>query len=181
MASILKVDKIRGTGLDSDSISIDGSGNITTTKTPSGFVPAGGVIQTVQNKLEDVTRVAITSSSFQATNITATITPTSTSSKVLIMMSTSANNNNTNNTGMPITIYRNGSTDLSGAGDGFTTVETRGARSHMPVSIQVLDSPATTSATTYTMYTRSNSGSTVELPYSNGNETAVVILQEIAG
>ena len=96
-------------------------------------------------------------------------------------MSTSANNNNTNNTGMPITIYRNGSTDLSGAGDGFTTVETRGARSHMPVSIQVLDSPATTSATTYTMYTRSNSGSTVELPYSNGNETAVVILQEIAG
>ena len=34
MASILKVDKIRGTGLDSDSISIDVSGNITTTKTP---------------------------------------------------------------------------------------------------------------------------------------------------
>ena len=97
------------------------------------------------------------------------------------MMSTSGNNNNTNNTGMPITIYRNGSTDLSGAGDGFTTVETRAARSHMPVSIQVLDSPATTSAVTYTMYARSNTGSTVELPYSSANETAVVILQEIAG
>ena len=147
----------------------------------SSIIAPGMVIQTVQNKLEDVARVAITSTSFQATNITGTITPTSTSSKILIMMSTSGNNNNTNNTGMPITIYRNGSTDLSGAGDGFTTVETRGARSHMPVSIQVLDSPATTSATTYTMYTRSNSGSTVELPYSNGNETAVVILQEIAG
>ena len=144
------------------------------------YVP-GHVIQVVQNKLEDVTRVATSSTSFVATNITGTITPTSTSSKVLIMMSTSGNNNQTNNTGMPITIYRNGSTDLSGAGDGFTMVETRGARSHMPVSIQVLDSPATTSATTYTMYARSNSGSAVELPYSDGNETAVVILQEIAG
>ena len=32
MASILKVDKIRGTGLDSDTMSFDGSGNITIPK-----------------------------------------------------------------------------------------------------------------------------------------------------
>tara|TARA_B110000444_G_C18487873_1_gene432152 strand:- start:57 stop:650 length:594 start_codon:yes stop_codon:yes gene_type:complete len=32
MASILKVDKIRGTGLDSDTISLDGTGNITIPK-----------------------------------------------------------------------------------------------------------------------------------------------------
>ena len=32
MASILKVDKIRGTGLDSDTITLDGSGNITIPK-----------------------------------------------------------------------------------------------------------------------------------------------------
>ena len=36
MASILKVDKIRGTGQDSDSFSLDGSGNITINKTISG-------------------------------------------------------------------------------------------------------------------------------------------------
>ena len=36
MASILKVDKIRGTGQDSDSLSLDGSGNITFNKTISG-------------------------------------------------------------------------------------------------------------------------------------------------
>ena len=36
MASILKVDKIRGTGLDSDSITLDGSGNITFSNTVSG-------------------------------------------------------------------------------------------------------------------------------------------------
>ena len=36
MASILKVDKIRVTGLDSDSISFDNSGNITFNKTVTG-------------------------------------------------------------------------------------------------------------------------------------------------
>ena len=181
MAGTLSVQKIQGLASSAAPTTVEISSGHKLTGAAGSIVAPGQVIQTVQNKLEDVTRIATTSTSFTATNITATITPTSTSSKVLIMMSTSANNNNTNNTGMPITIYRNGSTNLSGAGDGFTTVETRGARSHMPVSIQVLDSPATTSATTYTMYTRSNSGSTVELPYSNGNETAVVILQEIAG
>ena len=52
------------------------------------IVAPGQVIQTVQNKLEDVARIATSSSSFVATNVTGTITPTSTSSKVLIMMTT---------------------------------------------------------------------------------------------
>ena len=44
MASILKVDKIRGTGLDSDTISLDGSGNITFPKniTASGTTTFSG-------------------------------------------------------------------------------------------------------------------------------------------
>ena len=52
MASILKVDKIRGTGLDSDTISLDGSGNITIpknvtfsgTSTFSGTVAGAGSV-----------------------------------------------------------------------------------------------------------------------------------------
>ena len=45
MASILKVDKIRGTGLDSDTISLDGSGNITIPKnvTLTGTTTGDGV------------------------------------------------------------------------------------------------------------------------------------------
>ena len=81
MASILKVDKIRGTGLDSDSISIDVSGNITTTKTPLGFVPSGGILQTVE--ATDSTQTTTTSGSYVDTGLTATITPSSTSSKIL--------------------------------------------------------------------------------------------------
>ena len=50
MASILKVDKIRGTGLDSDTISLDGSGNITIPKnvTFSGTV-SGGTLDILAN------------------------------------------------------------------------------------------------------------------------------------
>ena len=51
MASILKVDKIRGTGLDSDTISLDGSGNITIPKnvTFSGTVTGdnGGAMEII--------------------------------------------------------------------------------------------------------------------------------------
>ena len=45
MASILKVDKIRGTGLDSDTMSFDGSGNITIPKnvTFSGTMAGSGM------------------------------------------------------------------------------------------------------------------------------------------
>ena len=49
MASILKVDKIRGTGLDSDTISLDGSGNITFPKnvTFSGSVSGAGSVERI--------------------------------------------------------------------------------------------------------------------------------------
>ena len=181
MAGTLSVQKIQGLASSATPTTVEIASGHKLSGAASSIIAPGMVIQTVQNKLEDVTRVATSSSSFVATNVTGTITPSSASSKVLVMVTSSANNNNTNNTGMPITIYRNGSVDLSGAGDGFTEVETRGARSHMPVLMQVLDEPNTTSATTYTVYVRSNSGSTVEFPYSTNNETAVVILQEIAG
>ena len=51
MASILKVDKIRGTGLDSDTISLDGSGNITIPKnvTFSGTFTAPGLSTVITN------------------------------------------------------------------------------------------------------------------------------------
>ena len=81
MASILKVDKIRGTGLDSDSISIDGSGNLTTTKTLSA---PGHVIQVVQNT--STSYVATTSDSFVDVGFAITITPKLATSKILLQL-----------------------------------------------------------------------------------------------
>ena len=99
MASTLSVSKIQGLSTAAAPTTVEIASGHKLSGAASSIIAPGMVIQTVQNKLEDVARIATSSSSFVATNITATITPTSTSSKVLIMMSTSANNNNTNNTG----------------------------------------------------------------------------------
>ena len=139
----------------------------------------GHVIQVVQNKMVNASRTATSNTSYTATNITGTITPRHATSKVLVTVSTTGNNNNTNDTGMQITLYR-GSTELSGSSNGIQTVEGRGARIHVPIGFSYLDSPATTSATTYTVYVKSSSGSTVEIPFSDSAETALVIMQEIA-
>jgi len=62
MASILKVDKIRGTGLDSDTISLDGSGNITIPKnvTFSGTVAGdnSGPVAVISDSTTAVTGAA---------------------------------------------------------------------------------------------------------------------------
>ena len=86
MASILKVDKIRVTGNDSDSISFNNSGNITLNKTVSSgtlgssvVFPAGHVIQTVTNT---GTSNVVTGSASAQTVITASITPKFTNSVI---------------------------------------------------------------------------------------------------
>ena len=50
--------------------------------TPSGFVPAGGILQTQVNKYD--TEVTTTSSSFAATGASVTITPKFATSHVLV-------------------------------------------------------------------------------------------------
>ena len=65
MASILKVDKIRGTGLDSDTISFDGSGNITIPKN----ITASGT-----TTLSGTTNLSGTTTLSGAANLSSTIT-----------------------------------------------------------------------------------------------------------
>lgn len=61
------------------------------------------------------------------------------------------------------TIYRNGSTNLyaggayDSAGGNYTN---NSPDSHCPITFSVIDSPATTSATTYTVYFKNNNNST---------------------
>jgi hypothetical protein len=78
MASILKVDKIRGTGLDSDSLSIDGSGNLTTTKTLSA---PGHVLQVQYTQYTSTTTVSTSANTNHTVDVLSlNITPKSTSS-----------------------------------------------------------------------------------------------------
>jgi len=70
MASILKVDKIRGTGLDSDTISLDGSGNITIPKnvTFTGTTTGAGAM----NKLYDQSATNVANVTVDSTIINST-------------------------------------------------------------------------------------------------------------
>jgi len=160
MTSIIKVDQIEKT---------DGSS--------FGF---GKVLQVVQQTYD--AQISTTSTSYVTSNLAATITPTSANSKILINVSVGVYNP----AGQYIraTVYR-GSTELAndaksgsnGANDAFIASSGSGS-AWASSSINYLDSPSTTSATTYTLYYKSSSGTAY---IHNGWTVSTLTLMEIAG
>ena len=139
-------------------------------------MPAGAVLQVVQGG--NGSAVSTTSESWQATTLTATITPSSTSSKILINYS--SNSYQADNGQGASTIYR-GSTELTGHSDGCTKNWKDGSRGVSPHIGSWLDSPNTTSATTYTIYFRSISGASMDFPTNQSTTFSHITLMEIAG
>tara|TARA_B100000900_G_scaffold317986_1_gene277041 strand:- start:1318 stop:1860 length:543 start_codon:yes stop_codon:yes gene_type:complete len=158
MASILKVDKIRGTALDSDSISIDGSGNLTTAKTLSA---PGHVIQVI-NGPDNASRVATSSTSYTDTAVTATITPKFATSKILVRFNVVVGS--VANVYIYLRLMRNiggGSFSLVNANEDDTAIDGYPGSWTM-IGHEALDSPATTSACTYKIQTK---GGTTDTHY----------------
>lgn len=122
------------------------------------------------------TETSTTSTSFVTTNLSASITPSSATNKVLILVT------NTGNLGAITTayytIYRGttAGTNLGSASGlaGFTG--STGER--VPIACAAVDSPSTTSATTYTFAMKSDVGSTVRAQALGA--TATMILMEVA-
>ena len=134
---------------------------------------AGTVLQVVSATYSTTT--STTSSSYVTSNIQASITPSSASNKILIIASVPFNT--IANTQACLTIFKNNTTDLSssarGFGEQYSTVEIQAV-----AAINFLDSPATTSSTTYTVYFRAISSTTAR---TNPDSTqAVITLMEIA-
>ena len=147
--------------------------NIVTVPSGHTVYAPGHVIQTVT--ANNSTQVLSSSTSFVTTNLEATITPKYTSSKILILVSDTAYNDA--NQVCLMTIFRGGmaGTNLSDA-NGMTKVYGGSAGTHA-VNIKFLDSPSTTSATTYTVAFRVSGGLGSA---QDGNVKATIILQEIA-
>ena len=149
---------------------------------PSGS--SGGIIQILQGSTNN--RVETSSTSFVASNLSATITPRRSDSKVFIMISGDCNTNADDNS-IFITIYRSiGGGTFSNIGDatyGFANAKSYADRLHSCVSINYLDSPSTTSSVEYKVYVRkSNTGSgNVEFPVNNGAQHAFITLMEVSG
>jgi hypothetical protein len=133
---------------------------------------AGQVIQVLG--ATDSTYRNTTSSSFvtASNTLSVTITPASTSNKILILVNISMLENYDGRA----TIYRD-STNLSGTA-GFLSF--LGSLASWSGSMMYLDSPATTSATTYQVYFRSNSSGS-PIYWNPTNSTSTITCLEIKG
>ena len=140
----------------------------------------GHVIQVVNSTAAQ--SVSSTSQTLIDTGLSATITPSSTSSKILIIFSTGTIQKATD-TNLRTLVLLRGSTLLVAEGVGFAQTElytgsTLQQRIQGP-SASFLDSPATTSATTYKTQFSSDNSNALTVMY--GNATSTMTLMEIAG
>ena len=118
----------------------------------------GHVVQVVQSTFGQ-SNSNHTSSSFTATGHTVTITPKFSTSQVLLYVLGGGQYLPQGNTMGSVTIYR-GSTNIGSGTRGlqsFYTVGTTGF-TITPHGMMVLDSPSTTSATTYQTYAKTDGG-----------------------
>jgi len=140
--------------------------------------PTSKVVQIVNAQTS--TQVTNATSTFADTNLTATITPTSASNKILVFVNQNGVAKYATNTRMQIRLVRGATTILnldSNAGNNDSGV----GNSVGSVSCVYLDSPATTSATTYkTQFNSSaNSGTTYLQDSTSPGTTSTILLMEV--
>ena len=137
----------------------------------------GHVVQVVENAF---TSNNITSStSYVASDLTATITPTSSSSKILVVISTGGDTNDTSRI-IQYTLYRDNTTNLMAGGsvDYMGYLRNLAGRILCPTTFSYTDSPNTTSSVRYTLYHRSGGSYQTEMPGTL--QTQQITLMEIA-
>ena len=147
---------------------------------------SGRVLQVVNATYS--TSTSVNNATLVDTGLTATITPSSSTSKILVLVNQNGNvgNNNTADVGIRVALLRgasqialiDGVLAYSGAPASGAYVGPIGVGS---ASICYLDSPATTSATTYkTQFANRSSGSTGAVTTQNTSSTSTITLMEIA-
>jgi hypothetical protein len=125
------------------------------------------------------TQVGSSSTTFVDTGLTATITPKFSTSKILVLVSQNGINKQSNNTGVNLQLLR-GASVLIGFGNNLASTTTATENSVGGASVAFLDSPATTSATTYKTQLASTANIAQGLVQHNG-ATSTITLMEIAG
>jgi len=140
-------------------------------------VAGGKILQVVQTVA--ATQFSTTSTSFvDITGLSVTITPTSATSKVLVHASVMGEKSDTNL--LWFNMYRGGASSGTSLGDatqgfGFLRINDPPIRAFL--TAQYLDSPATTSATTYTAAGKVNAGTGV---YMKDSSTATITVMEVS-
>jgi hypothetical protein len=191
MASIISAGTTSGTALN---LSGDTTGNLAfTTQAGANTITVpnetgtiitskttGTVLQVVNATYTTI--VSTSSSTYSDIGLTATITPKFSTSKILIFVTHAGSRKQTNTTTLSTRLLR-GSTvinyiDDNGGSNGTTTLQNFGATGG-----SFLDSPGTTSATTYKTQFASytNTAAVYINDYNLNNSTSTMTLMEIAG
>jgi len=148
---------------------------------PSGFdlqMPAGSVIQTVQNS-SSTQFTTNSTSEIDVTNMAITITPKFASSKILLWFQCGTEQNGTIN-GLGIKLYR-GSTVVKENGQ-YSYPSTSGWNAGIAgFNYLYMDSPNTTSATTYKLSQNQEANGVIYWNYGSATNGMTVIAQEISG
>tara|TARA_Y100000114_G_C11630752_1_gene264291 strand:- start:145 stop:717 length:573 start_codon:yes stop_codon:yes gene_type:complete len=158
------------------------------TKLATSNLGAGAVLQVVQGGR--TTRVTHNSQTYGDIGVTATITPSSTSSKILIQLTGTLGNSNASNLSF-IRLFR-GSTQIGSGTGGDTSdynsfmsmLQDTTTYSYSGISGSFLDSPSTTSATTYKLQCAAYNGTAVMGGRPDNTNVAtptLLTLMEIAG
>ena len=163
---------------------------------PTGFdlqMPAGHILQVKQDEHSD--KASTTSSSYQDIPLSVTITPKFASSKILVQLSTYLGVDDVNGYGALVQILRGSTQICMGDAEGSRPRVAGAGYSYghnqdiFPVTANYLDSPNTTSATTYKVQFRSGwSGNNVHVnaPGYNGDNagsarlTSTLTIMEVA-
>ena len=140
---------------------------------PKAALPTGSVLQVVQGTYS--TNSFNSTGSLADSGLTATITPQFSSSKILVLVNQAGVVAQTSLNGVTLTLLRN-STSILGFGlyIGYALADMI-----TNASSSFLDSPATTSATTYKTQFCRTTGSGQVIVQANG-ATSTIILMEIA-
>lgn len=151
------------------------SAGVAVTGLSKASLPTGSVLQVVNATYSS--QATTGSATWTATGLTATITPISATSKILVTVSQNGLYKNAFDTAMGLRLVRNSTTII--------TFETQAlyngaaVRSSASSSTTYLDSPATTSATTYKTEF-SNAYATGAVYVQVNSDTSTITLMEIA-
>jgi len=160
---------------------IGSTGNVLTVSggVPVWSAPAGGgkVLQAVSATYS--TETTTSSSTYSDTGLTATITPSLNTSKILVLATIAGVAKDTGNTTCNIRLLRGATTIVQMSG-GAGKTGTTATNNIGTVSTTYLDSPATTSATTYKCTFNSNNniaGTRVQNQETDSSTSSIVLLE----
>jgi len=159
-------------------LTLDGTNGVSAVQAgavESGDLPAGSVIQVVQGTSTGFD--GTTSTSFQSSSLSASITPKLTTNKIFV--SCSFNIFSDSGTEAFATLFRDSTNLASGSENGFSFTTVIGQQTRVHPCIQFLDSPNSTTSVSYSLRYKSGSGGAVDL--RSDIVESVITLMEIAG